>query len=193
MARMNRASASRSGGLGEGWLGLLLLVLVGNMALIASAKLQVPFYPVPMTLQTMVVLLLALTLDTRVAFGTVLLYLAEGAVGLPVFAGTPEKGIGLAYMVGPTGGYLVGFAVAAWLVGRVVEWRQDAQAMAFAALGGMAAIYVCGWLWLATLIGAEPAFVHGILPFIWGDLLKTVLAVAAGLGAHALLPLRNTR
>lgn len=193
MARMNHASASRSGGFGGTWPGLVLLVLAGNLALIVSAKLQVPFYPVPMTLQTMVVLLLGLTLGSRVAFATVLLYLAEGAVGLPVFAGTPEKGLGLAYIAGPTGGYLVGFAIAAWLVGRVVDWRQDAQAMALAALAGMTVIYGCGWLWLATLIGAEPAFVHGILPFIWGDLLKTVLAVAAGLGAHALLPLRTLR
>lgn len=190
MARIDHAPAGRSGGFTETWPGLLLLVVAGNVALIASAKLQVPFYPVPMTLQTMVVLLLGLTLGTRVAVATVLLYLAEGAVGLPVFAGTPEKGLGLAYMAGPTGGYLVGFAIAAWLVGRIADWRQDAQAMALAALSGMVVIYACGWLWLASLIGAEPAFVHGIVPFVFGDLLKTALAVAGGLGARALLRLR---
>lgn len=193
MARIDHAPAGRSGGFTETWPGLLLLVVAGNVALIASAKLQVPFYPVPMTLQTMVVLLLGLTLGTRVALATVLLYLAEGAVGLPVFAGTPEKGLGLAYMAGPTGGYLVGFAIAAWLVGRIADWRQDAQAMALAALSGMVVIYACGWLWLASLIGAEPAFVHGIVPFVFGDLLKTALAVAGGLGARALLRLRASR
>src|SRR5947209_549651 len=93
--------------------GLRFAVLagLGSLALTLSAKLQVPFYPVPMTMQSLVVLLIGLGFGWRLGTATVLLYLAEGLAGLPVFAGTPEKGIGLAYMMGPTGGYLAGFVL----------------------------------------------------------------------------------
>src|SRR5256885_9623717 len=93
------------------------LAVLGSLALTLSAKLQVPFYPVPMTMQSLVVLLIGLAFGWRLGTATVLLYLAEGLAGLPVFAGTPEKGIGLAYMMGPTGGYLVGFVLAAAFLG----------------------------------------------------------------------------
>lgn len=187
MARPHDAPASRLMGFAGRGLGLPAVLLLGNLALIASAKLQIPFYPVPMTLQTMVVLVIGLTVAPRLALATVLLYLAEGAVGLPVFSGTPERGIGLAYMAGPTGGYLLGFALAAWLVARIVAVRRDPQAVALAAVAGSLTIYACGWVWLALLIGPEPALVHGVIPFVWGDLLKTALAVAVALGLDALL------
>src|ERR1700736_872176 len=90
------------------WVGFAVLALLGSLALTVSAKLQVPFYPVPMTMQSLVVLLIGLAFGWRLGTATVLLYLGEGLAGLPVFAGTPEKGIGLAYMMGPTGGYLAG-------------------------------------------------------------------------------------
>src|SRR5690606_14969027 len=93
------------------------VVVLGTLLLTASAKIQVPFWPVPMTMQTFVVLFLGAALGPRLGALTVLLYLAQGALGLPVFAGTPEKGIGLAYMLGPTGGYLIGFVPAAYVVG----------------------------------------------------------------------------
>ena len=93
------------------------LAVAGSIALWVSAKVQIPFLPVPMTLQTLVVLIIGMAYGWRLGAATVALYLAQGAVGLPVFAGTPEKGIGLAYMIGPTGGYLVGFLLAAMAVG----------------------------------------------------------------------------
>src|SRR5262249_11270176 len=102
-----------------------VLALIGTLLLTASAKIQVPFWPVPMTMQTFVVLCLGAVLGPRLGATTVLLYLAEGAVGLPVFAGTPEKGLGLAYMAGPTGGYLVGFVAGAAVTGWLAERGWD--------------------------------------------------------------------
>ena len=97
------------------------LAVLGSLALWLSAKIQVPFYPVSMTMQTFVVLAVGMAFGWRLGATTVLLYLVEGAAGLPVFAGTPEKGIGLAYMAGPTGGYLVGFVLAAAAVGALAQ------------------------------------------------------------------------
>jgi biotin transport system substrate-specific component len=169
----------------------IVLTLLGTALLIASAKIQVPFYPVPMTMQTMVVLLLGMTLGPRLALAAVLVYLTQGALGLPVFAGTPEKGIGLAYMAGPTGGYLAGFALAAWVAGMVAGRRRDLKLLTMAALAGILAIYVPGALWLATLVGLEKAVVAGLVPFVLGDLLKGALAVALAAGAAALLERRK--
>lgn len=163
------------------WLQGAVLALIGSAALTLSAKTQIPFIPVPMTAQTLVVLLLGMVFGARLALLTVLVYLAEGALGLPVFAGTPEKGIGLAYMTGPTGGYLVGFAAAAWLVGRLTERRDDAQALAFAALAALVLIYAFGATWLAFWVGVERAVTLGIVPFVFGDLLKAAVAVGIGL------------
>jgi biotin transport system substrate-specific component len=165
----------------------VLLVLLGSALLIVSAKVQVPFYPVPMTLQTLVVLLLGLALGWRLAFATVLLYLAQGAIGLPVFAGTPEKGIGLAYMLGPTGGYLVGFALAAAVTGWIAGHRRDFLALVAAALAGTATIWICGLLWLATLVGFQQAIALGLVPFLLGDLVKAALAVALGIAGGELV------
>ena len=94
-----------------------LIVLIGSILLALSSKFKIPFYPVPMTMQTFVVLLLGVAFGWKIALGTICLYLFEGAIGLPVFSGTPEKGIGLTYMFGPTAGYLIGFLVAAYLAG----------------------------------------------------------------------------
>jgi biotin transport system substrate-specific component len=164
-----------------------LLALLGSALLTVSAKVQVPFYPVPMTLQTLVVLLLGLALGWRLAFATVLLYLAQGAIGLPVFAGTPEKGIGLAYMLGPTGGYLVGFALAAAVTGWIAGHRRDFLVLVAAALAGTATIWICGLLWLATLVGFQQAIALGLVPFLLGDLVKAALAVALGIAGGELV------
>ena len=94
-----------------------LIVLIGSILLALSSKFKIPFYPVPMTMQTFVVLLLGVAFGWKIALATICLYLFEGAIGLPVFSGTPEKGIGLTYMFGPTAGYLIGFLVAAYLAG----------------------------------------------------------------------------
>lgn len=159
----------------------LLLAVAGTLALWISAKIQVPFYPVPMTMQTLVVLGLGMAYGWRLGGATLLLYLAEGAMGLPVFAGTSEKGIGLAYMLGGTGGYLLGFVLAAAVCGYLAErgWGRNVLTTALAMLIGNAIIYIPGLLWLGTLFGWDkPILEWGFTPFLLGDLLKLVLAAA---------------
>jgi biotin transport system substrate-specific component len=164
---------------GQSALRAVLLALFGSLLLWASAKVQVPFYPVPMTLQTGVVLLIGLAYGPRLAAGTLLLYLAEGAAGLPVFAGTPERGIGLAYMVGPTGGYLVGFLVAAVIAGWTAERSRHWLTTVLGLLAGIVAIHLLGAVWLATLIGPAKAVSLGVLPFLLGDAVKLALVATA--------------
>jgi len=159
----------------------IVLVLLGTLLLTVSAKIQVPFWPVPMTLQTGVVLFLALVMGPRLALATVVLYLAQGAIGLPVFAGTPAKGIGLAYMLGPTGGYMLGWLLAAAFVGWAAgRWRRPLLLFVIC-LGGVALNYAPGIAWLATFTGLESAFALGAAPFILGDVVKAALAVSLAL------------
>ncbi len=156
-----------------------VLAILGTALLWASAKIQVPFYPVPMTLQTFAVLVIGMAYGWRLGSATLVLYLAEGAVGLPVFAGTPANGIGIAYMVGGTGGYLVGFVLAAAAVGWLAEhgWDRSIVSTAAAMLLGNVIIYVPGILWLGAVFGWDkPIFEWGLTPFIYGDLTKLVLA-----------------
>ena len=122
-----------------------------------------------------------MALGPRLAVATLALYLAQGAVGLPVFAGTPEKGIGIAYMIGPTGGYLVGFVLAAavcgWLATR--GWDRRVATTAAAMLIANVIIYVPGVLWLGALFGFDkPILEWGLYPFVLGDLAKLALAAA---------------
>jgi biotin transport system substrate-specific component len=175
----------RAGRLGEmsGLLRNLLLAVAGSLLLWAAAKVQVPFYPVPITMTTFAVLAIGMAYGWRLGAATVLLYLAEGAMGLPVFAGTPEKGIGLAYMAGPTGGYLLGYVLAAAACGWLAErgWDRNVLTAALAMLAGNALIYLPGLAWLGVLFGWDkPILEWGLIPFITGDLLKLAL-VAAGL------------
>jgi biotin transport system substrate-specific component len=165
----------------------VVLALAGSALLTLSAKLQVPFYPVPLTMQTLVVLLIGLAYGFPLGLATVLLYLAEGAAGLPVFAGTPEKGIGLAYMAGPTGGYLLGFALAAAVTGWIAERRRDLGALALAVIAGSVAIYAPGVLWLARFVGFEQAVGLGLAPFLLGDILKAILALALATAGAAMV------
>lgn len=154
------------------------IVLAGTVLLTLSAKVQVPFLPVPMTLQTFAVLFLGFTLGARLAGLTLLAYLAEGAVGLPVFAGTPEKGIGLAYMVGPTGGYLLGFFVAAVIAGLAGDrgWDRSVVKTALAGLAGLGAIYLFGLAWLGAVLGWDnPILNWGLWPFLPGEAFKLAL------------------
>jgi biotin transport system substrate-specific component len=156
-----------------------LLALVGTLLLTVSAKIQFPFWPVPMTMQTYVVLVLAMAYGWRLGTLTMLLYLAQGALGLPVFAGTPDKGIGLPYMLGPTGGYLVGFVVAAavtgWLAERGFDRTFTRAALAMAI--GHVIVFAFGFAWLATLIGTNKAWIGGVAPFWAATLFKTVLGL----------------
>jgi len=157
----------------------IAVVVAGSLLMTLSAKLQIPFWPVPMTMQTYVVVVLGMALGPRLGTAAVGLYLAQGAMGLPVFAGTPEKGLGLAYMVGPTGGYLAGFIAAALATGFLSArglGRRPAGALLTATLG-MVLIYACGLAWLSNLIGLDKAVTYGALPFVLGDGLKILLAM----------------
>jgi biotin transport system substrate-specific component len=168
----------------------VLLALVGSALLTLSAKVQVPLYPVPISMQTFVVLVLGMTFGWRLGLATVLLYLAEGAAGLPVFANTPERGIGLPYMMGPTGGFLVGFALAALFCGLLAErgWDRSLWRTAIAIAVGHAIILSLGWAWLAVLTGsAAKAYAVGVYPFYEATIYKTLLAVAVMPGSWWLI------
>ncbi len=159
------------------WAYEVILVLTGTILLALSAKVQIPMWPVPVTAQTFAVLLVGALFGAKRGTATVLVYISEGAIGLPVFAGPVA---GLAYMSGPTGGYLIGFIAAAWIVGRLAErgWdRRFVTTVAAMALG-TAAIFVCGMGRLAALGGPIYAVVEGLVPFIPGAIVKIVLAAA---------------
>ncbi len=154
----------------------IVLMIAGSLLLTASAKLQVPFWPVPMTMQTFVVLVIGATYGSTLGAATVALYLVQGALGLPVFA----RGAGLAYMTGPTGGYLLGFLLATWLVGKLAEQGLDRRwltALGLFLLGDLV-IFACGVVWLAALIGIEKAWAAGVLQFLPAEALKIALAMA---------------
>jgi biotin transport system substrate-specific component len=157
----------------------ITLAVVGSLLIAIASKIQVPFYPVPMTLQTLMVLTIGMAYGWRLAIATLVLYLLEGAVGLPVFAGTPEKGIGLSYMLGGTGGYLIGFVIAAGCCGLLAErgWDRSPLTTAATMLIGNGLIYVPGLLWLGSLYGWDkPILEWGLIPFLFGDMIKIVLA-----------------
>lgn len=158
----------------------VLLVVAGSVLLFVSAKIKVPFYPVPLSMQTFVVLMLGMVYGWKLGAATILLYLAEGAFGLPVFSGTPERGIGIAYMVGPTGGYLLGFLFAAIVVGWMAErgWGRNVLTTFGAMVTGNLLIYGFGLLWLGSVIGWDkPVLAYGLTPFLLGDLLKIIVAM----------------
>jgi biotin transport system substrate-specific component len=155
---------------------LVLLAVVGSALMAISAKTSIPLEPVPLTMQTFAVLVIAMAYGARLAGATLLLYLAEGAVGLPVF----ESGAGIAYMAGPTGGYLFGFLVAAVLVGWLAErsWDRNVVLTFAANLAGTAIIFAFGVAWLSTLIGFEKAVEAGFKPFVMVAFIKIALAAA---------------
>ena len=158
--------------------GFVLLAIAGSLLMWVSAKIKVPFYPVPMTLQTLALFGIAATFGMRLGVAAMALYLIEGALGLPVFAGTPEKGIGLAYMFGPTGGYLASYMIAAAIVGYAVD--RGLGRNPFKLFGAMlvaeVVILAMGAAWLGYLLGTEKALAFGVGPFIVTDLVKIALA-----------------
>jgi biotin transport system substrate-specific component len=176
----------------------VVLVLIGTAILAISAKVQVPFWPVPMTLQTLAVMLIGATYGSRVAVATVLAYIAEGALGLPVFANTPPQIAGPAYLIGPTAGYIWGWVAAAAIIGYAADkgWSRSVPKMFAAMLAGEIVLFGMGFVWLAwfaTLssgavgMGAEAAFLAGVKPFILADALKLTLAALAVPAAWRLL------
>ena len=162
-------------------LSVAAAVLFGLCLLTLSAKVQVPFWPVPMTLQTLVVLMLGMAYGPRLGAGTVLAYLLVGAVGRPVFAGTPGRGIGLAYMMGPTGGFLMGFVAAAWITGALAErgWDRSVPWCAAAMLAGTVVIFVLGLAALIPITGFSRAIEAGLIPFLASSALKIALGAVA--------------
>lgn len=153
-----------------------MIALVATGILTISAKIQVPFYPVPMTMQSLVVLVIGAAFGWRLGAATLALYLAEGAMGLPVFA----RGGGIPYMMGPTGGYLLGFVAAAAVTGYLAErgWTKSVVGALAAMAIGHAVIFLFGFGWLASLIGASKAYLGGVAPFYAATLFKTLLGAA---------------
>ena len=153
----------------------LLVIFLGSLLLAISAKIKIPFYPVPMTMQTFIVLFLGISFGYKIALTTVSLYLLEGILGLPVFSNSPERGIGLAYFTGPTMGYLVGFLSASFLASFVK--LSDNYFMIFLKLIlSVSTIYILGVLWLGTLIGWDkPVLELGVMPFLLAEIFKITL------------------
>jgi biotin transport system substrate-specific component len=167
----------------------LLLALAGSALLALSAKVQVPIPPVPMTLQTLVVLIIGATYGCRLGAATVLLYIAEGMLGLPVFANTPPQVASPAYLLGPTGGYLAGYVAAALVMGLLAErgWDRSLGRVVVMMTIGHLVIFAFGLAWLAHLFGPAKAWAVGAAPFVAGTIVKTALAAALMKAAWTIL------
>lgn len=161
------------------------MITLGVALITLCAKLRVPFWPVPMTLHTLAVMALAIGMGPRLATVTFLSYLAVGAAGFPVFSNSPEHGIGLAYMVGPTGGYLLGYLAASAVTGAMARGRGMAGRVV-AMVAGLAVTYAVGLPWLGLYVPADQIVALGFTPFILGDLINIAM-VAIG---AAVLPAR---
>ena len=174
----------------------VFIALIGTVLLAISSKIKIPFYPVPMTMQTLVVLFLGITLGWKLGVATVALYLFEGIIGLPVFSGSPEKGVGIVYFTGPTMGYLVGFLFTVYFAGKFHYNTIDLTSLLknytvvnnfiknFLKLTiAISFIYIFGILWLGTLIGWEkpffssPLFQSGAQPFLLAELFKILIVL----------------
>ena len=157
----------------------IFIALLGSIFLAISSKVKIPFYPVPMTMQTLVVLFIGIAFGWKIGVATISLYLFEGIIGLPVFSGTPEKGLGLVYFTGPTMGYLIGFIVPVYISGKFLydnNLIKNFLKLTFAT----SFIYIFGMLWLGNLIGWEkPIFKLGAQPFLLAELFKILIATFA--------------
>ena len=162
---------------------IFLISLMGSILLTISAKIKIPFYPVPMTMQTFVVLFLGISFGWKIGLATISLYLFQGIIGLPVFAGTPEKGMGLIYFTGPTMGYLIGFLLAVYSAGihkDLINFKNynyiNALTVFSSLIVSVSFIYILGLLWLGYLIGWDkPIFKLGAEPFLLAELFKIIL------------------
>ena len=153
----------------------LLIALMGTVLLAISAKIKIPFYPVPMTMQTFIILFLGISLGWKLGVATTTLYLFEGIIGLPVFSGTPEKGLGFVYFSGPTMGYLIGFVVTAYIAG-TLNYDKNIIKNFLKLIFSVSFIYILGVLWLGNLIGWEkPLFQLGVQPFLLAELFKILI------------------
>ena len=151
------------------------IIFLGTLLLTISAKIKIPFYPVPMTMQTFVVLFLGISFGYKIGVATIILYLFEGILGLPVFSNSPEKGVGISYFFGPTMGYLIGFIFASFLAG-YFKYNSN-YFLTFIKLSiATSIIYLLGVLWLGNLIGWDkPILQFGVYPFLLAELFKLML------------------
>ena len=155
------------------------VALLGSILLAISSKIKIPFYPVPMTMQTLVVIMIGIAFGWKLGLATITLYLFEGILGMPVFSGTPEKGVGLIYFTGPTMGYLIGFLIAVFLAGKFVYNNNLVQNF-LKILLATSFIYLLGIIWLGSLIGWDkPIFKLGVQPFLLAELFKILIATFA--------------
>ncbi|WP_440935048.1 biotin transporter BioY [Candidatus Pelagibacter sp.] len=155
----------------------IIVIFLGSVLLAVSAKIKIPFYPVPMTMQTFVVLFIGISFGYKIGVATIGLYLIEGIAGLPVFSNSPERGIGLAYFTGPTMGYLIGFLSACFLAS-FVKLKDNYLIIFSKLILAVSTIYIFGILWLGTLIGWDkPIFDLGVKPFLLAEIFKIVLLV----------------
>ena len=153
----------------------LFAIILGSIALTISAKIKIPFYPVPMTMQTFVVLFLGISLGYKIGLASVGLYLVEGILGLPVFSNSPEKGVGLIYFTGPTMGYLIGFFTASFLASKINK-KDHFLVVLSKLLVATSTIYILGLFWLGILIGWDkPIFALGAKPFLLAEIFKIII------------------
>ena len=156
-------------------LKFILLTILGSLLLTISAKVKIPFYPVPMTMQTFMVLLIGISCGYKIGVASVSLYLFEGIIGLPVFSNSPEKGVGLIYFTGPTMGYLIGFLFATFFAG-YLNLKINFFITFLKLVLSVSIIYILGLFWLGQLIGWEkPIFEMGAKPFLLAELLKILI------------------
>ena len=154
---------------------IVFAIILGSIALTISAKIKIPFYPVPMTMQTFVVLFLGVSLGYKIGLASIGLYLFEGILGLPVFSNSPEKGVGLIYFTGPTMGYLIGFLTASYLASKINN-KDNFLMILIKLTVATSTIYLLGLLWLGTLIGWDkPIIALGAKPFLLAEIFKVVL------------------
>ena len=153
----------------------LVVIVLGSIALTISAKIKIPFYPVPMTMQTFVVLFLGISFGYKVGLATVGLYLIEGIIGFPVFSNSPEKGVGLIYFTGPTMGYLIGFLTACYMASKI-KVNDSFFIILTKLIIATSTIYILGLIWLGTLIGWDkPIFSLGAKPFLLAEIFKILI------------------
>ena len=153
----------------------ILIIFLGSILLAISAKVKIPFYPVPMTMQTFVVLFFGVCFGYKIGLATVGLYLVEGIIGLPVFSNSPERGVGLVYFTGPTMGYLIGFLFACFFASHIK--LEDNYFIIFIKLIlSVSVIYILGVLWLGSFLGWDKPIVQlGVKPFLLAEVFKIIL------------------
>ena len=175
----------------------IFIALIGSIILAISSKVKIPFYPVPMTMQTLVVLMIGVAFGWKLGLATVSLYLFEGIIGLPVFSGTPEKGIGLIYFTGPTMGYLIGFLPAVFFAGLLKVYYKYNLIHRFILnfilyTFSVSFIYLFGLIWLTNFVPVEKIWIVGAMPFLLAELLKiSILTVFVTFWDRSILSWRS--